>query len=176
MFWIRIRREHRAWRRLTERAQQWVEAPAPFLFDTVERVSGWSPAQHLDHLASTNVLILRWLTRQAENPDVDGEGRPNVAGYLVLTLGRFPRGRGRAPAAFHPSDAVDPDDLARRMAENRAMLDALSPRLDALQRAKGRLNHPALGQLDAGEWLRFGHIHTAHHHRIIRDIRTERGD
>lgn len=174
MFWINERREYQKWQRLAERARRWVDEPAPFLFERAEYVSEWSPAQHLYHLAIGHKPVLRWLIQQAEAPDADPEGRPNIAGYLVLTLGRFPRGRGRAPKAFHPPDTVERDDLARRMETNRDMLDALDAQLDALKQVRGRLNHPALGRLDAGEWLRFGHIHTAHHYRIIRDIRTER--
>lgn len=174
MFWISLRREHRRWTQQTDQAKQWLATDGARLADTVARVSGWSPAQHLHHVADINRRILDQLaTGGAGASDDAGSGRPNLAGYVLLTLGRLPRGRGRSPEAFRPPDAVDLEELAQRIGANRMQLDQLADRLDTLRHADSRFPHPVLGKLDSSEWLRFARIHTGHHHHIIRDIMAE---
>lgn len=175
MFWIRPAREQRLWYQLVDEAWTWVDAGAAFLHEPVAPVSRWSPAQHLYHVAVAHRPVLRWLQRQVgaapgDASDADPAGRPNVAGYLVLALGRLPRGRSRSPDAFRPPEGVAPDDLAHRVEANRTMLANLADATEVLRRSPARLAHPALGPLNARQWLRFGRIHTAHHHRIIRDM------
>jgi hypothetical protein len=170
VFWISLRREHRRWTQQTEQAQQWLDRDASVLFDTVRHVSGWSPAQHLHHVVVVNQRILDQLVEVVEGTSRAATGRPNIAGYVVLLMGRLPRGRGRSPAPFRPPDTVDHGALAHRVAANHERLDGLADHLGALRRSDHRLPHPVLGELDAGEWVRFARIHTGHHHRIIRDI------
>lgn len=173
MFWIAPRREHRRWARHTEQAQQWLGRNAAWLGEAVPRVSSWTPVQHLHHVASVNQHILDRLAAEEDGMPGDPTGRPNIAGYLVLTLGRLPRGRGQSPDAFRPPDSVDRPALADRVEAHREQLDALAGRLDVLKQSNHRFPHPLLGDFDASEWLRFARIHTAHHHRIIRDIMAE---
>ena len=182
----------------TEQAQAWLDGAASLCEKSV-RVSDWSPAQHLHHVAVINQRIADQLLKgdhgapgaavkaQPRNSRIcvrfwpgDGDGapgaaagRPNVAGYLVLLMGRLPRGRGRSPDAFRPPDTVDREALVRRIDGNRRLIDELADQLGTLRQSDWRSRHPVLGYFDASEWLRFARIHTAHHHRIIRDIMAE---
>jgi hypothetical protein len=174
VFWISLRREHRRWTQQTEQAQQWVAVEPSRLSETAPHVSGWSPAQHLHHVADINHQILEQLTGDDMTDSADGADKGlNLAGYVLITLGRLPRGRAQAPTAFRPPDTVDLDALANRIGGNRQRLGTLADRLGALRQAVRRFPHPVLGHLDASEWLRFARIHTGHHHRIIRDIVDE---
>jgi hypothetical protein len=171
VFWISLHREHRRWLKQIEQAQQWLDTGAPWLFETAPHVSSWSPTQHMHHVADINQRIIDQLMSDEDGAaNTDGAGRPNIAGYVVLTLGRLPRGRGRSPEAFYPPDMVDREELARRVDANRKRLDTLADHLDTLRQSDRRFPHPVLGHLDASEWLRFARVHTGHHHRIIRDI------
>ena len=170
MFWISLRREHRRWTRQTERAQQWLTADASLLVETAPRVSDWSPAQHLHHVADINRRILDQLMIVGDGPSSDATGRPNIAGYLVLLMGRLPRGRGQSPEVFRPPETVDLGKLEHRVIANREQLNRLTDHLDRLRQSDSRFPHPVLGDFDTSEWLRFARIHTGHHHRIIRDI------
>lgn len=156
--------------RQTEQAQQWISRDDAVLFDAVPLVSDWSPAQHLHHVAAVNRRILDQLMQAEDAASCDAAGRPNIAGYVVLLMGRLPRGRGRSPAPFRPPDAVDRDALAYDVDANREQLDRLADHLDGLRRSDRRFPHSLLGDFDASEWIRFARIHTGHHHRIVRDI------
>lgn len=174
MFWINLRREHQRWTQQTHQAQQWLANDGALIAEAAPHVSGWSPAQHLHHVADINRRVLdQLLSDRASASDDTEAGRLNLAGYVLLTLGRLPRGRGQSPRAFRPPDTVDPDALKERVRANRAQLDQLADRLDTLQQVDWRAPHPVLGDLDPSEWLRFARIHTGHHHRIIRDIMAE---
>jgi hypothetical protein len=141
------------------------------LFAVAPEVSAWSPAHHLHHVALANAHIFSDLSKaaEAETPDAP-EGRINAMGLKILTLGRIPRGRGRAPREVSP-----PDDLARAgfeaaHARSRSAFEALEPHLDALPGLKARMRHPFFGKLNAPQWLRFLLVHTRHHLAIIEDV------
>ena len=144
------------------------------LHAAVPEVSGWSPAEHLHHALLVNTAIFermrQWLAGDLEGQD----GSPNVAGRLVLWLGRLPRGRGRSPDAFQPEGASDPEMLAAAVRQSTEAMDAVIPDLDALRQCTGGLPHPALGVLTAPQWLRFARIHAEHHLAIVRDIDEQR--
>lgn len=157
----------------TEQAQQWLDRDAASLFDAAPIVSDWSPAQHLHHVAAVNQRILDQLMQVEGDAAGDTTGRPNIAGYVVLLMGRLPRGRGRSPAPFRPPEAVDRDALARGIDANHEHLERLADHLKVLRQSSRRFPHPVLGDLDASEWVRFARVHTGHHHRIIRDVLRE---
>lgn len=145
--------------------------PDERLFGKVAEISGWSPAQHLSHLTLSNRLIFRNLERLAGggHPALS-EGGPNLAGRLVLRLGRFPRGRARAPKFALPPEDLARADLEGALAHNRAAFDRLAPLLPNLPHLPGRTPHPRFGPLSAVEWLRFTRIHSLHHFAIIHEI------
>ncbi|NBC15793.1 MAG: DUF1569 domain-containing protein [Bacteroidetes bacterium] len=140
------------------------------LHAAVPEVSGWSPAEHLHHAALVNTAVFermrRWLGGELEGED----GSPNLAGRLVLWLGRLPRGRGRSPAAFQLEGTSDLETLAAAVHQSQEAMDAIIPDLDALRQCTGGQPHPALGVLTAPQWLRFARIHAEHHLTIVRDI------
>lgn len=144
------------------------------LHAAVPEVSGWSPAEHLHHAALVNTAIFermqQWLSGELEGE----EGSPNIAGRLVLWLGRLPRGRGRSPAAFQPEGASGLETLEVALRQSAEMMDTVIPDLDTLRECTGGLPHPALGVLTAPQWLRFARIHSEHHLAIIRDIDEQR--
>lgn len=144
--------------------------PDERLFGRAAGVSGWSAAQHLDHLAKANGRALKGVRMLAEGALAGEAGRPNLAGLLVLGLGRLPRGRAQAPAFTLPPEEPGRGELEHSLARNRQALSALAPHLPALSHLEGRLRHPRLGMLDAPQWLRFVRIHSTHHLAIIRDV------
>jgi hypothetical protein len=166
MFGINMDKEYQRLQAFYEAAQGHLDDPKQRQA-TASTVSGWSVGEHLHHTTLVNTAILRqmqqWLTGDLETR----QGTPNMAGRLVLWLGRLPRGRGRSPAAFVPERTVEVVDAFR---ESQAHLEALGPDLDALRQCSGGLPHPALGVLAAPQWLRFARIHSEHHLAIIRDI------
>lgn len=136
-------------------------------------VSAWSVAQHLEHLYRTDRMTVDWLQRIAagedQDPTSDGAGGPTVIGWVVLFLGRIPRGRGRALDGTEPGDPSC-QEVAGGFDEVGHALRALEDDIDVLEASGSRRKHPVFGALSVAQWLRFARIHHDHHHRIIRDI------
>jgi hypothetical protein len=165
---------YKALRQFYTEIQPMLDWPSDQLFRAVPAVSGWSTGQHLDHLMRANRGIFVGLQRMSEGQDLSrGQtGGLRWTGWLLLTLGVFPRG-GRAPASTHPPDALTAEVLAQTVQKSRAALEALEPLLPTLADLPSRMPHPYFGMLNAPQWLRFAQLHSRHHARIIRQIATQ---
>ena len=131
----------------------------------VERISGWSVGQHLDHLMKAD----RSIFGSFPNPD-DGPLKPvSTTGRIVLWSGWIPRGKGRAPAATQPKTP----ESAALVTEVEGVLslfhESLDPR-EALLEPQPIAKHPVFGGLNRAQWLRFVAVHHHHHAKIMRDV------
>lgn len=129
------------------------------------RLSGWTPAEHLDHVTKVAASVVNRLLQH----DAERVNAPlSFIGRVVLILGRFPRGRGRSPERLRGARLTAP--------ELHAGLTKLEGKLDQLEQAhlaetRGAVvPHPRFGGLRPGQALRFVAIHNDHHLRIIADI------
>jgi hypothetical protein len=78
-------------------------------------VSKWSVKDHLEHLSIANGGIVSWIERACDgDPELDTDGGPTLAGRLVLLVGAFPRGRGKAPERTVPK-GTSVEELAARI-------------------------------------------------------------
>ncbi len=119
---------------------------------------GW----HLEH----SLLVLRRITGTLEksNP-ADYRWKWNATRVYVMTAGKFPRGKGKAPEATQPKDTLDAQTLQTHLAKVRERLQVL----DTLHENQFFL-HPYFGDLNLRPARKFLAIHTAHHLAIVRDI------
>lgn len=171
MFWIHAPREHRKLERLYDEAADLVYESGVRLFGRAPAVSGWTPAQHLHHLAQINGSLFDWLTAQCDGAaPMAAQGRPNVLGYVLLFVGRLPRGRAQSPRRFVPPGAVARAALVTLVRRGRDALRALADCAPRMKRLEGRQKHPHMGFLSAPQWMRFAWMHTRHHVHIVRDI------
>lgn len=141
----------------------------------VPSISGWSVAEHVEHLARAHGAIFARLIQLTEPDDpTSSGGRVTLLGLVVLLVGRIPRGRGKAPA---PSQPIGGGGDARAQLEAaRVQLEQLADRTDRLAASRGRFGHPYFGRLHPRQWLRFAEIHADHHLRIAREIVRWAGD
>lgn len=127
-------------------------------------ISGWTPAEHVDHSVKVATSIVnRLLDLTAER------GKPfKFVGRLILLLGWIPRGKGRSPERLR---AVQ---CSRE--ELTAAIDALEVQLAKLgashldAKRGGVVPHPLFGGLNPMQALRFTTVHTRHHLKIVRDV------
>lgn len=148
-----------------------LDAPDDRLFGPVPAVSGWSPAQHLYHIALANGRMFKAVEAICSgHPSVTHEGAPNDTGRTVLATGDMRPYRLQAPAGVAPPEAPSREDLATSLARSRARYAAVEPLLPTLATQTGRLPHPFMGPLNALEWLRTIRIHSAHHLALIHAI------
>ena len=139
-------------------------------------VSKWSVKDHLEHLSIANGGIVNWLERaRDEDPELDTGGRPSMLGRILLFVGAFPRGRGKAPERTRPK-GTSAEELGARFHRMREQVAELEGCLAELQASRATRNHFVFGGLNAAQWLCFADIHTRHHQKIIRDVLQARSD
>jgi hypothetical protein len=131
----------------------------------VERISAWSVRQHLDHMLQVD----RTVARRLEVPETGQLPPISAVGWLLLTAGWIPRGRGKAPAAVIPAPAP-PAELEKQVPEVRALLAAELASEDRFADPRPIARHPVFGGLSAERWVRFVEVHHRHHLKITRDI------
>lgn len=149
------------------------------LDDAAPEVSGWSPAQHLYHVALATDLALGnavGLVRGSSSLAVEGR-EPNELALQLFALGRFPRGRAEAPRMVRPPERVERALLHAELERCRSSLAGAREVATRLAGAPRRIPHQLLGALDAVQWAHFARLHTDHHLAIVRDVRRalERG-
>ncbi len=143
--------------------------PEDRLFRRATRVSKWSVADHLSHIARSTEAMAGALEAACDSAEAGWSARPSLVGRAVLLTGWIPRGVGRAPRYVEPQ-AGSPSELVRQLGASRLAVTRLESRLPELARARGRTRHFAFGALTPLQWLRVIAIHTHHHLKIIRAI------
>lgn len=158
--------------RLLERVEGVNALPHEALFSKAPAISDWSAGEHSFHLILACDLSLRnamSLTRDKGQLIRDPEDRQADA-IDILRRGRFPRGVAQAPRFVQPPTRIDLDLLRTLTGEVQEARSALANDLAALERAPRAIPHQLLGDLNACEWVRFAHIHSAHHLMILHEV------
>lgn len=119
---------------------------------------GW----HIEH--SCLVMIKIAETFQQSNPN-QYHTKFNFKKLLVFLLGKFPRGKAKAPASVMPTENISIDHLKESIAKARLAIQKIM----AGDKNKFFL-HPFFGNLNRPQTLNFFGIHTKHHLLIIADI------
>ncbi|MEM1093560.1 MAG: DinB family protein [Bacteroidota bacterium] len=139
---------------------------------TAPDVSAWSVGQQVEH-----TLIATGMMLKAPRAIYLGRGQdqagPNRVGEMVMRTERVRRGRAKAPENTVPTPTPSQETLQKAWARSKRSYDALGSTISAMATAKGRLEHPYLGWLNAVEWLRIVRVHAEHHLRIIADIKAK---
>jgi hypothetical protein len=134
------------------------------------RVSGWSRAEHVEHVLAANEQILGRVLRLlgGESLEAFEHAGPSAAGWIVLLSARIPRGRGSAPQSVWPTESPEPAALRRRLDAARALVSAARGAWERAPRHALRYRHLVFGDYDAAQWIRYARIHALHHARIGR--------
>jgi len=101
---------------------------------------------------------------QASDPN-KYDAKFNLSRNILLTLGRFPRGKAKAPKATLPSRTITKESLTKQLEEVRAEI----PKIQSLS-PNAYFYHPLFKKLNLKRTKRFLEVHTHHHVRIIQDI------
>lgn len=163
------RRAHEVVLAQFDRLEALAAEPEDRLFRQATRVSGWSVAEHLSHIALSTRAMVGAIEAACEPGETESPGGPTLAGRAVLLTGWIPRGVGQAPEYVEPQPD-SPAALAEQLEAARQAVTRLESRLPEIDRARGRTRHFVFGALTPLEWLRVIAIHTRHHLKIIRAI------
>jgi hypothetical protein len=130
-------------------------------------VSAASVGWHIEHA----LLAMQKMAGALTGSDpADYKWKFNFPRMMVLSMGKIPRGRGKAPGRTMPLAEHDEAHLRQRVVETLAMLPALSGLT-----AKHHFVHPVFGDLNLKQGLKTMAIHTRHHLSIIEDIVKQGG-
>ncbi|MEM6793478.1 MAG: DinB family protein [Acidobacteriota bacterium] len=163
-----LQRNHRTALERQDRLVEWSRRP-DFLALAAPKVSAWSVGQHVDHLGKVASFVVGHLERVLAGRAETGLGGPRPSAYVVLGTGWLPRGKAPAPKSVAPGN-LEPPALESELAGTRERLASLGADLPQIAALPGKVRHPVLGPLNAGQWLRFLIVHDHHHYKIIRDI------
>lgn len=148
-----------------ERMRALARSPEAQLCARQERISAWSPAEHLDHMYKVSMSIVRRITEEGAKPSRRGI---NFMGRAVLLLGWIPRGRGKTPERLSGAVCTGAH-IEASLGRLEQALDTLP--VDAVDSSRLPIvPHPFFGGLTPSQALRFIVIHTKHHQRIIDEI------
>lgn len=119
---------------------------------------GW----HIEH--SCLVIIKIAETIQKSDPS-KFTSKFSLKKTMVFLMGKFPRGRAKAPASVLPADNISIAHLTESIAKAKTSL------ADLLNCQKNQyFLHPIFGNLNSIQTMHFLRIHTNHHLSIINDI------
>jgi hypothetical protein len=129
----------------------------------------WSVAQVLSHLALGLDAVVRKLEERKDRTDLTRRATPkqHLLRHLILGVGRIPRVR-RAVAGTAPVDRPDPEMAMAQFRMAIQRLEVLVEGIPEEQQQRIFVQHPAVGDLNLPEWVRFFFVHNRHHAHQIR--------
>ncbi len=129
---------------------------------TAPAVSASSVGWHIEHA----LLVLDVTVKALQKSDPAAyKWSFNIWRTVLFFLGRFPRGKGKAPKVVQPSEAFDETSLRLHLQETKERVETIS-----MLHSRHFLNHPYFGMLNRKDAVWFMELHTRHHLNIIRDI------
>lgn len=126
-----------------------------------EKISAAPVGWHLEHSLLTLDAIIDGIKR---SDPASYKSKLSVARLLVMTLGKIPRGRAKAPERVRPT-SIDKVILESHFEKTGKKIDELN----TINNGHYFL-HPYFGNLRLKPAIRFLEIHTRHHLDIVRDI------
>ncbi len=140
----------------------------------VPKVSAWTPVEQIAHVSKANRWVLSSLVAMLVRGKHFGDGgKPTAIGRFVLGTGYIPRGIGKAPSAALPDTPIKIERLREGLETQIRHLDAIETERKEAVRSTQQFRHPQFGFLTPRQWIRFVHVHTRHHMKIVRDILIE---
>ena len=149
---------------------RWPEAE---FYKVADTVSDWSPAQQVLHMGLVNAAIFQRIEvlYAGESHDILRTGGPTMPGWAVMTFGRIPRGKAKAPKEMVPPPDVDRIQARAAIMASKKHIPWLADKAPVLHTLRGKLPHFRLGNFTALQWLKLARIHTQFHLGIASEIR-----
>ncbi|GAB3924291.1 DinB family protein [Mucilaginibacter myungsuensis] len=151
----------------------WIDKVSDERFAETPPGGGWSYAEVYSHIMQATLgstIALERCTQKTCKPTNKGA---NWLGKAILFFGMFPPGiRTKQPAKVAermPAIKISKEEARNYIIKCRQRLDAMVALMLNLEN-DGRVAHPRLGMLSAGQWLKFIRIHLNHHLKQLKRI------
>ena len=138
------------------------EKQAPLYSNNNKLVSEANVGWHIMH----SCLVITSITEAIRKSDPSlYKKKFSWKAFFVLLFNKIPRGKAKAPSFTQPANEVSMDMVLQQIAEARKSAELL------LTADKSQyFTHPIFGDLQLPTAIKFLHVHTYHHEKIIRDI------
>jgi hypothetical protein len=139
-----------------------LENKLPFLVQKNDAVSQATVGWHIEH---SLLAFIKMISAVEHSNPADYKSKFNWKRSLVLAVGKFPRGKARAPESVRPAtdtNIANITGLFEKAKQKAELFEKLDP-------AK-YFTHPVFGDLQVKQARRVIAIHTHHHIKIINDI------
>ncbi|NND71403.1 MAG: hypothetical protein HKN43_07475 [Rhodothermales bacterium] len=137
-------------------------------------VSDWSVCMQIEHVCLANKMVTSGLLAIATSgTGASRSGNINRLGLILLGRGVIPRGKADAPDQYRPDPESNLDSVRLLFEEVNGRLHKIGEHLDSIAAIREGFEHPYFGILPAPVWIRFMHVHSLHHIKIVRDILAE---
>ena len=137
------------------------------LFDVTPPGGGWSYAEVYSHIMQANLgstIALEKCTLSSCKPTTLGR---TPVGLFVLTFGRFPPVKLKAPEVISSKvNKISKEDAKNLLVKCRKRINDVTPLIYNSPK-NGKIKHPRLGMLNAKQWFKFILIHSKHHLRQL---------
>ena len=139
-----------------------LESKLPFIEQKKEAVSQVTVGWHLEH---SLLALIKMITAVEKSNPADYKWKFNLNRSIVLALGKFPRGRGKAPDSVKPGEEITRANITGLIVKAKQKVELF----EKLGKDKF-FKHPLFGDLRGKQARRIIVIHTHHHIKIINDI------
>lgn len=129
-----------------------------------QAISGWTVAEHLDHLLKVSGSVIEIIL----DPKEEIPRRISLIGRAILLTGWIPRGRGRSPKSVIGTRA-NGEEIGQALEKIRALLGPVSSS-SSFRTDVAIVRHPVFRGLTAAQGLRFLVVHNRHHLKIVREV------
>lgn len=138
----------------------------------------WSVANIIEHLAKTEEQLIRLIGKllsqaEAEGRASDGKIEPPISFAEIAAKARGLR--LEAPDAIKPGGTATIAESLAKLEASRKSLQALRPRLSAVELSNANFPHPYFGQMNAYYWLGFVGLHELHHLKQVGEVLSAHG-
>jgi rRNA pseudouridine-1189 N-methylase Emg1 (Nep1/Mra1 family) len=139
-----------------------LENKIAFINQKNEAVSKVTVGWHLEH---SLLALIKMISAVEHSHPSDYKWKFNLKRTIIIAIGKFPRGKAKAPTSVLPGEKVNIATIIPMIekAKQKVML------LDKLGNDKFFI-HPVFGDLRLKQARRVITIHTNHHIKIINDI------
>ncbi len=139
-----------------------LEEKIPMMDAANTQISSAKVGWHIQH----SLLVVNSIINGLKQSDPNTyQWKFNLNKTLIFTLGKIPRGKGKAPKVVQPKEEITKDTLLESV--EKANISVAE--LNHVQKNQYFL-HPYFGHLNLKPTIKFLKIHTKHHLKIINDI------
>ena len=139
-----------------------LEEKIPMMDAANTQISSAKVGWHIQH----SLLVVNSIINGLKQSDPNTyQWKFNLNKTLIFTLGKIPRGKGKAPKVVQPKEEITQATLLESV--EKANISVAE--LNHVQKNQYFL-HPYFGHLNVKPTIKFLKIHTKHHLKIINDI------